>query len=106
LLDTFLDGEKGILRYRGYPIEQLAEQSSYLETAYLLLNGELPDQDQLDEWRGGISDHTFIHENIKKLIDCFHHDAHPMGTLVGTVGALSTFYPDAKNIHDEACRKK
>lgn len=103
---TFLDGEKGILRYRGYPIEQLAEQSSYLETAYLLLNGELPDQDQLDEWRGDISDHTFIHENIKKLIDCFHHDAHPMGTLVGTVGALSTFYPDAKNIHDEACRKK
>jgi citrate synthase len=103
---TFLDGEKGILRYRGYPIEQLAEKSSYLETAYLLLNGELPNQDQLDQWRWSITEHTFVHENIKKLIDTFHHDAHPMGTLVGTVGALSTFYPDAKNIQDPLCREK
>lgn len=103
---TFLDGEKGILRYRGYPIEQLAENSTYLETAYLILNGELPNQTQLDEWQYEITEHTFVHENIKKLIDGFHHDAHPMGTLVGTVGALSTFYPDAKNIHDQACRDK
>ncbi|HEY7866338.1 MAG TPA: citrate synthase [Psychromonas sp.] len=103
---TFLDGEKGILRYRGYPIEQLAENSTYLETAYLILNGELPNQTQLDEWQYDITEHTFVHENIKKLIDGFHHDAHPMGTLVGTVGALSTFYPDAKNIHDQACRDK
>ncbi len=103
---TFLDGEKGILQYRGYPIEQLAEQSCYLETAYLLLHGELPDLEQLDYWRRSIANHTFIHENIKKLIDCFHHDAHPMGTLAGTVGALSTFYPDAKNIHDETSRQK
>lgn len=103
---TFLDGEKGILRYRGYPIEQLAEHSSYLETAYLILYGELPDAEQLQTWRRRITEHTIIHENIKKLIDGFHHDAHPMGTLVGTVGALSTFYPDAKDIHDEACREK
>jgi len=103
---TFLDGEKGILRYRGYPIEQLAEKCSYLETAYLILNGELPNQTQLDEWQKDITEHSFVHENIKKLIDGFHHDAHPMGTLVGTVGALSTFYPDAKNIHDQACREK
>ena len=103
---TFLDGEKGILRYRGYPIEQLAEKSTYLETAYLLLNGELPNAEQLQKWRSCISEHTFVHENIKKLIDSFHYDAHPMGTLVGTVGALSTFYPDAKNILDPACRQK
>ncbi|HEY5716145.1 MAG TPA: citrate synthase, partial [Psychromonas sp.] len=101
---TFLDGEKGLLRYRGYPIEQLAEKSTYLETAYLILNGELPDQAQLAGWENDITEHTFVHENIKKLIDGFHHEAHPMGTLVGTVGALSTFYPDAKNIHDQACR--
>jgi len=103
---TFLDGEKGVLRYRGYPIEQLAEQSTYLETSYLLLNGDLPNTAQLNEWSRNITQHTMIHENIKKLIDGFHHDAHPMGTLVGTVGALSTFYPDAKNVHDEACRQK
>jgi citrate synthase len=103
---TFLDGEKGILRYRGYPIEQLAEQSTYLETSYLILNGELPNAGQLDEWSRNITQHTMVHENIKKLIDGFHHDAHPMGTLVGTVGALSTFYPDAKNVHDEVCRQK
>lgn len=99
---TFLDGEKGILRYRGYPIEQLAEKSTFLETAYLLLNGELPNAQQLQKWRCDITEHTFIHENIKKLIDNFRHDAHPMGTLVGTVGALSTFYPEAKHINDPA----
>ncbi|WP_028866286.1 citrate synthase [Psychromonas aquimarina] len=102
---TFLDGEEGILRYRGYPIEQLAEKSTFLETAYLILNGELPDSEQLQKWSRAITEHTFVHENIKKLIDGFHHDAHPMGTLVGTVGALSTFYPDAKNIHDQECRE-
>lgn len=100
---TFLDGEKGILRYRGYPIEQLAEKSTFIETAYLLLNGELPNKEQLLKWRSDITEHFFIHENIKKLIDNFCHDAHPMGTLVGTVGALSTFYPEAKNINDPAC---
>ncbi|MGB5446888.1 MAG: citrate/2-methylcitrate synthase, partial [Psychromonas sp.] len=103
---TFLDGEKGILRYRGYPIEQLAEKSTYLETAYLILNGELPNNTQLNCWQKEVIEHTFVHENIKKFIDRFQYDAHPMGTLVSTVGALSTFYPDAKNIHDQDCRKK
>ncbi|HSR67923.1 MAG TPA: citrate synthase [Acidobacteriota bacterium] len=103
---TFVDGEKGILRYRGYPIEQLAEKSSYLETAYLILYGELPTRSQLEEWVEGITYHTMIHENIKKFMDGFHYDAHPMGMLVGTVGALSTFYPEAKDIHDPETRKK
>ncbi len=103
---TFIDGEKGILQYRGYPIEQLAERSTFLETAYLILHGELPTRAQLDEWTYHITHHTMIHENIKKFMDGFHHDAHPMGMLVGTVGALSTFYPDAKNIMDPANRKK
>jgi len=103
---TFVDGERGILRYRGYPIEQLAEQSTYLETAYLILHGELPTSTQLEEWIQQITLHTIIHENIKKFMDGFHHDAHPMGLLVGTIGALSTFYPEAKNIHDEASRLK
>ncbi|HSF24818.1 MAG TPA: citrate synthase [Blastocatellia bacterium] len=103
---TFIDGDKGILRYRGYPIEQLAERSSYLEVAYLLLNGELPTAAQLDAWRFEITHHTFVHENIKKVMDGFHYDAHPMGMLVGTVGALSTFYPDAKHIFDAESRKK
>ena len=103
---TFIDGDKGILRYRGYPIEQLAERSTYLEVAYLLLNGELPGTAQLDEWRFEITHHTFIHENIKKVMDGFHYDAHPMGMLVGTVGALSTFYPEAKHIFDAESRKK
>jgi citrate synthase len=103
---TFIDGEKGILRYRGYPIEQLAEQSTYLETAYLVLHGELPSRKQLDEWVYHITHHTMIHENITKFMDGFHYDAHPMGILVGTVGALSTFYPDAKNITDPANRQK
>ena len=103
---TFLDGEKGILRYRGYPIEQLAEKSTFIETAYLLLNGELPNTEQLIKWRADITEHIFVHENIKKLIDNFCHDAHPMGTLVGIVGALSTFYPEAKNIDDPDCTRK
>ncbi|MDD5542235.1 MAG: citrate synthase [Acidobacteriia bacterium] len=103
---TFIDGDKGILRYRGYPIDQLAEQSTYLETAYLILYGELPTQAQLNEWHDNVIHHTIIHENIKKLMDGFHHDAHPMGMLVSTVAALSTFYPDAKNIFDEELRRK
>ena len=102
---SFIDGEKGILRYRGYPIEQLAEKSTYLETAYLLLHGELPSAAQLSVWVRDITHHTFIHENIKKFIDGFHHDAHPMGVFVSTVAALSTFYPEAKNIHDEESRR-
>jgi citrate synthase len=103
---TFIDGDKGILRYRGYPIEQLAEQSTYLETAYLILYGELPNKSQLAEWTGNITIHSIIHENIKKLIDGFHHDAHPMGILVSTVAALSTFYPDAKKIFDAKSRRE
>jgi citrate synthase len=103
---TFIDGDKGILRYRGYPIEQLAEKSNYLEVAYLILNGELPTRSQLANWTWHITHHTFIHENIKKFVDGFHHDAHTMGMLVGTIGALSTFYPDAKSIHDGESRQK
>ena len=102
---TFIDGDKGILRYRGYPIEQLAERSTFLETAYLILHGELPTRPQLEEWVYHITHHTMIHEHIKKFMDGFHYDAHPMGILVGTVGALSTFYPDAKNILDPANRQ-
>jgi citrate synthase len=103
---TFIDGDKGILRYRGYPIEQLAEQSTYLEVAYLILHGELPDQSQLDQWTWHITHHTLINENIKKVMDGFHYNAHPMGTFEATISALSTFYPDAKNIFDTECRKK
>jgi citrate synthase len=103
---TYLDGEKGILRYRGYPIEQLAEDCSFLEVAYLLLNGELPTQDELDNWNHEVMRHTMIHENLKKFMDGFHHDAHPMGVLMGSVAALSTFYPDARNITDAKCRRK
>jgi citrate synthase len=101
---TYIDGDKGILRYRGYPIEQLAEQSTYLETAYLILNGELPTKSDLQNWTHNVTYHSIIHENIKKLIDGFHHDAHPMGILVSTVGALSTFYPAAKKIFDPSTR--
>src|SRR5437016_12687050 len=101
---TYIDGDKGILRYRGYPIEQLAEKSTYLETAYLILYGELPTQSQLAGWTHNITYHSIIHENIKKLIDGFHHDAHPMGILLSTVGALSTFYPEAKKIFDVKSR--
>jgi citrate synthase len=103
---TFIDGDKGILRYRGYPIDQLAAQSTFLETAYLIIHGELPTRKQLDEWVYHITHHTMIHENIKKFMEGFHYDAHPMGMLVGTVGALSTFYPEAKNILDPANRQK
>jgi len=102
---TFIDGDKGILRYRGYPIEQLAEKSTYLETAYLLVKGELPKPSHLTAFDQNIRHHTIIHENIKKFIDGFHYDAHPMGILVGTVGALSTFYPDAKRIFDPESRR-
>jgi citrate synthase len=98
---TYLDGEAGILRYRGYPIEQLAEQSNYLEVAYLLLNGELPTAEQYETWAHEITYHTFIHENVRKrFLEGFHHDAHPMGMLVSAVAALSTFYQDAKDIND------
>jgi citrate synthase len=103
---TYIDGDKGILRYRGYPIEQLAEKSTYLETAYLLLYGELPGKVQFEEWTHSITIHTLIHENIKKLMDGFHYDAHPMGMLISTVASLSTFYEDAKDIHDPESRKK
>ena len=98
---TELDGENGILRYRGYPIEQLAESSSYLEVAYLLIHGDLPTPEQFENWRYEITHHTFIHENVRKrFMEGFHHDAHPMGMLVSTVAALSTFYPEAKDIED------
>ncbi|MEK6799597.1 MAG: citrate synthase [Planctomycetota bacterium] len=102
---TMIDGDKGILEYRGYPIEQLAQKSSFLEVAYLLIYGELPTRGQLDQWIHDITNHTLIHENIKKFIDGFHHDAHPMGILMGTVAALSTFYPDARNVGDHASRE-
>src|SRR6266850_220987 len=102
---TFIDGERSILRYRGYPVEELAERSTFLEVAYLLIHGELPDATQHQQWVEAITHHTLLHENIKKLIDAFHHDAHPMGILVGTVGALSTFYPDAKDIFNAESRR-
>jgi citrate synthase len=101
---SFIDGDKGILRYRGYPIEELAERSTFLETAFLLLTGELPKPAELDRWLVDITHHTIIHENIKKFIDGFHHDAHPMGVFVSTVAALSTFYPEAKHIDDPVSR--
>ncbi len=103
---TFIDGDKGILRYRGYPIEELAARHSFLEVAQLLLTGDLPTPDQHLEWVGEITNHTFIHESIKKFIDGFHHDAHPMGMLVSAVGALSTFYPEAKQSHDPEVRHR
>lgn len=103
---TFIDGDKGILEYRGYPIDQLAEQSSYLEVAYLLLYGELPNESQLRDWTRNITYHTFINENIKKVMDGFHYNAHPMGMFEATLGALSTFYPDAKDIFDRDARWK
>ncbi len=97
---TFIDGDAGILEYRGYPIEQLAEKSTYLEVSYLLVHGELPTQPQLDEWTNDITMHTFVHENVKEFVGGFRHDAHPMGMLLGAVGALSTFYPEATEIKD------
>jgi citrate synthase len=101
---TFIDGDRGILRYRGHPIEELAERCSYLEVAYLLLHGELPNVPQLRDWEREVMDHAIIHENAKKFMEGFHHDAHPMGMLVSTVAALSTFYPDARNI--QACEAR
>lgn len=97
---TYIDGDKGILEYRGYPIEQLAEQSSYLEVAYLLIHGELPTQPQLDAWTHEVTIHTFVHENVKEFMQGFRYDAHPMGMLLASVGALSTFYPEATQIKD------
>ncbi len=101
---TFIDGEKGILRYRGYPIEQIAEKSNYLETAYLILFGELPTKKQYEEWVYHITHHTFVHENVKTFMNGYQYDAHPMGILVSTVAALSTFYPEAKKVDDADTR--
>jgi citrate synthase len=101
---TFIDGDRGILRYRGYPIEQLAERSSYLETAYLLVHGELPTVTELETWTDRITRHTFVHENVKTFMEGFRYDAHPMGMLVSVLGALSTFYPDASQVHDSELR--
>jgi len=102
---TYIDGDGGILRYRGYPIEELAEKSTYLETAYLVVKGELPDTKHFEAWKHNITTHTMVHENIKNFVDQFRYDAHPMGILVGTIGALSTFYPDAKDIFDLESRR-
>jgi len=103
---TYIDGDKGILRYRGYSIEELAEKSTYLETAYLILRGELPTEAQLKDWQYNVTHHTFIHESIKKFLDGFHYDAHPMGMVISTIAALSTFYNDAKEIFSEDSRRK
>jgi len=97
---TYIDGDAGILRYRGYPIEQVAEQAGFLETAYLLLEGELPTEEQLQRWTDDVRSHTYVHTNIEEFMAGFRYDAHPMGMLLGAVGALSTFYPDAKHISD------
>ena len=102
---SYIDGDKGILRYRGYPIEELAERSTFLETAYLIVKGELPTTSHLAMWTHNIKMHTMVHEGLKHFMDGFRYDAHPMGMLVGTVGALSTFYPDAKHIHDLESRR-
>jgi citrate synthase len=101
---TFIDGDAGILRYRGYPIEQLAESSSYIEVAYLLLHGELPNPSQLEKWTTEITNHTYVHEFLRKAMEGFRYDAHAMGKLVSMLGALSTFYPDSKNVRDPANR--
>jgi citrate synthase len=101
---TYIDGDRGILRYRGYPIEELAERSTFLEVAYLLGEGELPTRQQLDQWTDTIKYHTYVHTNITRFLEGFRYDAHPMGMMLGVVGALSTFYPDAKHIHDPANR--
>jgi citrate synthase len=103
---THIDGERGILRYRGYPIEQLAEQSNYLEVAYLVLHGELPTKAQYDEWVHNITHHTMVHENMKKFMDGFNYDAHPMGMLASSLAALSTFYPASKKVRDAETRKR
>jgi citrate synthase len=103
---TFIDGDRGILRYRGYPIEELAEKSTFAETAYLLIHGELPNRDQLSDWSYNITHHTFLHESIKKFLDGFHYDAHPMGMVISAVAALSTFYPESKHIFEADSRRK
>jgi citrate synthase len=103
---TFIDGDRGILHYRGYPIEELAEKSNYLETAYLVIHGELPTPAEAAEWVHGVTYHTMVHENIKDFMAGFRYDAHPMGMLVATVGALSTFYPEARNVHDAEVRRR
>ncbi len=102
---TFIDGQKGILRYRGYPIEQIAEKASFLETAYLIIYGKLPNRQELDQWVHDITHHTMLHENVKKFIEGFRYDAHPMGILISTLAALSTFYPEAKKVKDPEIRK-
>jgi len=102
---TYIDGDAGILRYRGYPIEQLAEQASFLETAWLLFEGELPTHEQLEAWQEDVRVHTYVHTNVTQFLDGFRHDAHPMGMLLGAVAALSTFYPDAKEIGDAESRR-
>ena len=102
---SYIDGERGILRYRGYPIEELAEKSSFLETAYLIVKGELPTASHFRMWQRNITMHTLVHENLKQFIQGFRYDAHPMGILIGTVGALSTFYPEAKNVMDLESRR-
>ena len=103
---TYIDGDKGILNYRGYPIEQLAEKSTYLETAYLILEGELPGKKQYDDWAYHVTHHTMVHENVRELVNGFRYDAHPMGMLMSIVAALSTYYPEAKNIHDKEVRRR
>jgi len=102
---SYIDGDKGILRYRGYPIEELAEKSTYLEVAYLIVKGELPTTSHLKMWERNITMHTMVHESVKRFMDGFRYDAHPMGMLIGTVGALSTFYPEARNIMDLESRR-
>jgi citrate synthase len=102
---TYIDGDKGILRYRGYPVDQLAEHATYLEVAYLLINGELPTSAELATFTQNVTHHTFVHENVRTFIDGFRYDAHPMGMLVATVGALSTFYPEAKHVLDAENRR-
>ena len=101
---TFIDGEKGILEYRGYPVEQLAERSNFLEVAYLILFGELPNKEQSATWTYDITHHTFVHENIKTLMQAFRYDSHPMGMFISTVAALSTYYPEAHQVHNPEIR--
>ncbi len=103
---SFIDGERGILRYRGYPIQDLAANSTFLEVAYLILHGELPSESQLSEWTNNITNHTMLHENMKKFLGGFHHDAHPMGMVISTVAALGTFYPGARDIYNESDRRE
>jgi len=103
---TFIDGDKGILEYRGYPIEQLAEQSSFLEVSYLLINGDLPTTDQLAHWENRVMRHTYVHESLRALMRTFRYDAHPMGMLISTLAAMSTFHPEAKEIQDPEMRMK